>query len=189
MNSGSVLAWKASFGKKKREISLRGEAFLEVAENSQIPFTVHLQNEEVVEVLGTSFNVKAYNEKSLQVSLFTGNVHVKGKGGSVHLKPGQEAVYKEEQLQVQPFNAQQVEKWRERVIDLPDAGIADIKKEVIKIYGENVEFDPAIAERRARVSIDRELPVEVFLKQYALVNDLRYSNEDGVHRLSLPDKK
>ncbi|MCF6405089.1 FecR domain-containing protein [Chitinophaga filiformis] len=189
MNSGSVLSWKTGFGKAKREVSLRGEAFLKVAENPQMPFIVHLQNEEVVEVLGTSFNVKAYNEQGLQVSLFTGSVHVKGKGGSVNLKPGQEVVYKEEHLQVQSFNALQVEKWRERVTDLPDAGIADIKKAVIRIYGENVEFDPAIGDRRARVSIDRDLPVEVFLKQYALVNDLNYSNENGVHRLSLPGDK
>lgn len=190
MNSGSVLSWKPGFGKGKREVSLRGEAFLKVAENVQMPFIVRLQNEEVVEVLGTSFNVKAYNETGLQVSLFTGNIHVKGKGGSVNLKPGQEAIYdKEEQLLVQPFDSLQVQKWRARVTDLQDAGIADIKKEVIRIYGENVEFDPAITERRTRVAIDRELPAEVFLKQYALVNGLRYSKEQGVHRLSLPDDK
>ncbi|SHN40556.1 FecR family protein [Chitinophaga sp. CF418] len=189
MNSGSVLSWPAGFGKEKREVTLRGEAFLTVAENERMPFIVHLQNEDVVEVLGTSFNVKAYNEKGLQVSLFTGNIHVKGRGGSVNLKPGQEVVYKGEQLEVQPADTLKVQAWRQRVIDLPDAGIADIEKEVIRIYGEKVEFDPAITEKRTRVSIDREMPVEVFLKQYALVNALRYSKEEGVHRLSLPDGK
>jgi ferric-dicitrate binding protein FerR (iron transport regulator) len=188
MNSGSVLSWPASFGKGKREVSLRGEAYLKVAENAQEPFIVHLQNE-IVEVLGTSFNIKAYNEKGLQVSLFTGNVHVKGKGGNVDLEPGQEAVYKGEQLQVQPSDIKKVEKWRERVIDLEDVGVTDVENAVIRYYGEKVEFDPAIGERRARVSIDREMPVEAFLKQYALVNNLQYSKEDGVYRLSLPEDK
>ena len=187
MNSGSVLSWPAGFGKGKREVSLRGEAFLEVAKNEQA-FIVHLQNE-IVEVLGTSFNIKSYNEKELQVSLLAGNVHVKGKGGSVDLEPGQEAVYKGERLQVQPSDIKKVEEWRERVIDLPDARIADVERAVIRYYGEKVEFDPAIGERRARVSIDRDMPVEIFLKQYALVNNLRYSKEDGIYRLSLPEKK
>ncbi|PSL24117.1 FecR family protein [Chitinophaga ginsengisoli] len=188
MNSGSVLSWPASFGKGKREVSLRGEAFLTVKENEQEPFIVHLQNE-VVQVLGTSFNIKAYNEKGLQVALFTGNIHVKGKGGSVDLAPGQEAVYQGEHLQVQPADTKKVEEWRERIIDLEDARVADVERAVVRYYGEKVVFDPAIGDRRARVSIDREMPVEVFLKQYALVNDLRYSKENGVYRLSLPEEK
>jgi ferric-dicitrate binding protein FerR (iron transport regulator) len=185
MNAGSVLSWRAGFGNGKREVFLNGEAFLEVKENASQPFIVHLRNE-TVEVLGTSFNVMAYyNEKPLQISLIAGNINVKGRGQSVHLKPGQEAVYINERLQAQTSNTAAIMEWRRRMIDLPDAGVEDIEKAVARYYGEKVEFDDAIRGKRTAAVIDRDQPVEVFLERYARANDLKYSKENGIYRLSL----
>lgn len=185
MNSGSVLSWTKNFGNGTREVSLRGEAFLQVAENVQKPFRVHLQKE-VVEVLGTSFNVRAYAWNDLQVALVTGTINVKGEGLQIQLKPGQEVVYKNNRLEAQPSDTAKVLEWKQRTVDFSDAGTEDVKKAVMRYYGEKVSFHPGIKERRTRIVIDREMPVEVFLKQYALVNNLRYSVQDGVHQLSLP---
>lgn len=185
MNSGSVLSWRAGFGKGTREVSLSGEAFLEVKENASQPFIVHLRNE-TIEVLGTSFNVRAYyNEKPLQISLITGSINVKGREQSVHLKPGQEAVYINDQLQAQLSDTNAAMEWNRRMIDLPDAGVEDIANAVIKYYGEKVEFDNAIRGRRTAAVIDRDQPVEVFLERYAKANALVYSKEEGIYRLSL----
>lgn len=188
MNGGSVLSWPVGFGEGKREISIRGEAFLEVVKNDRMPFRVRLFNE-MVEVLGTSFNVKAYDERSLQVSLISGNVNVEAKGQRVNLEPGQEAVYRGEQLQIRPFDMAVVSEWRQRVIDLPNAGTKDIERVVARIHGEKVEFDPDIRDVPTRISIDREMPVEVFLGHYAEVHNLKYSKEDGIYRLSLSTGK
>ncbi len=185
MNSGSVLSWYTGFGNGKREVSLSGEAFLDVKENASQPFIVHLRNETVV-VLGTSFNVRAYyNEKPLQISLITGSINVKGGQQSVHLKPGQEAVYINDRLQAQLSDTSAIMEWKRRMIDLPDAGVEDIEQAVTRYYGEKVEFDDAIREKRTAAVIDREQPVEVFLERYARANDLKYSKENGIYRLSL----
>lgn len=188
LNSGSVLSWRAGYGNGRRDISLRGEAFLEVAKDDRAPFRVHLPNE-TVEVLGTKINVKAYNERSLQISLIDGSINVSRKEQRVHLKRGEEVVYSNEQLKVQPSDTSEVLKWKQPTIDLLDAGVEDIEKAVTRYYGEKVEFDPAIRGKRTRVSIDRDMPVELFLEQYALVNGLKYSKEDGIYRLSLLQDK
>ena len=188
LNSGSVLSWRAGFGNGSRDISLRGEAFLEIAKDDNAPFRVHLPNE-TVEVLGTKINVKAYNERSLQISLIDGSINVNRKEQRVHLKRGEEVVYSNDQLKVQPSDTLTVLKWKQPTVDLLDAGVEDIEKAVIRYYGEKVEFDPAIRGKRTRVSIDRDMPVELFLEQYALVNGLKYSKEDGIYRLSLLQDK
>jgi ferric-dicitrate binding protein FerR (iron transport regulator) len=184
LNSGSVLSWRAGFGNGSRDISLRGEAFLEVAKDERLPFRVHLSNE-TVDVLGTKINVRAYNERSLQISLIDGSINVNRKEQRVHLKRGEEVVYSNEQLKVQPSDTTAVLQWKRANIDLLDAGVEDIEKAVLRYYGEKLEFDPAIRGKRTRVSIDRNVPVEDFLEQYALVNGLKYSKEDGIYRLSL----
>jgi transmembrane sensor len=185
LNSGSVLSWHPGFGNGKREVSLSGEAFLEVKEDASQPFIVHLRNE-TVEVLGTRFNVRAYyNEKPLQVSLIAGSINVKGLGQSVHLKPGQEAVYINKQLQAQASDTTAITNWKRRMIELPDAGVEDIEKAVTRYYGEKVEFDDGIHGRRTAAVIDRDMPVEVFLQRYAQTNNLKYSKENGTYYLSL----
>ena len=83
---------KKSF-KKERTIELEGEAFFEVEKGSTFQVKTHLGT---VEVLGTSFNVFARNDK-FEVSCATGKVKVSTKDGSsfVVLEPGQECVLEE----------------------------------------------------------------------------------------------
>lgn len=88
---------------KQREVFLSGEAFFEVTKNPDKPFFVYA-NELVTKVLGTSFNVKAFeNDKNVTVKVSTGRVSValaseidKAKGskelGGVVLLPNQQAV-------------------------------------------------------------------------------------------------
>jgi len=75
LNGGSTLIYPSIFN-KKREVALSGEGYFEIIKNEKLPFIVnagHLS----VEVLGTRFNLKAY-EEDLQstVTLQEGSVKV-----------------------------------------------------------------------------------------------------------------
>ena len=59
LNSGSEMRYPERFGKARREVFLKGEAWFEVAKDSAREFWVHAGAMDV-KVLGTSFNVKAY---------------------------------------------------------------------------------------------------------------------------------
>lgn len=76
LNAGSKLTYPSVFPSDRREVKLEGEAYFEVAKASKAPFSVHA-GKITVGVLGTSFNVKAYNDdKNIETTLITGKVQV-----------------------------------------------------------------------------------------------------------------
>jgi transmembrane sensor len=76
LNSGSILTYPETFAKNTREVSLMGEGFFEVTHNAKRPFLVHT-NKLIIKVLGTVFNVKAYNnDKNIETTLLKGKVQV-----------------------------------------------------------------------------------------------------------------
>jgi transmembrane sensor len=72
INKNSKIIHADDFGRNNRDIILQGEAFFEVARNEQMPFRVHMLNS-VVEVLGTSFDIKA-ESGVVVVGVVTGKV-------------------------------------------------------------------------------------------------------------------
>jgi transmembrane sensor len=90
---------------KTREVRLKGEAFFEVERDPGKPFMVYT-NEVVTRVLGTSFNIRAYeNDREITVAVKTGKVSVYANSGNtagknnilppqeVILTPNQQMVY------------------------------------------------------------------------------------------------
>ena len=97
LNAGSALKYARSFGSGKREVSLTGEAYFEVAHDSLHPFRVR-SGGVAVKVLGTKFNMQAYPEESrVDVSLKEGKVEVAlpaaARSETVVLSPGRRLSY------------------------------------------------------------------------------------------------
>jgi transmembrane sensor len=76
LNAGSRLHYPDVFPGDKREVTLEGEGFFEVAKHVDMPFFVHA-GKVTVKVLGTSFDVKAYREDAaITTTLISGKVQV-----------------------------------------------------------------------------------------------------------------
>src|SRR5690554_1944196 len=75
LNSGSVLRYNETYFPDKREVFLEGEAFFKVYPDLDRPFTVKT-GEVSTTALGTSFNIMAYEEENLLISLVTGKVAI-----------------------------------------------------------------------------------------------------------------
>jgi len=73
LNAQSVLTYPERFRGDSREIYLEGEAFFDVATNAKRPFIVHLKKG-TIKVLGTSFNIRAYENEPVQTAVVTGKV-------------------------------------------------------------------------------------------------------------------
>lgn len=79
LNAASALRFPQKFGGPKREVYLDGEAYFEVAHNNKRPFIVHTQGADV-EVLGTEFNVRAWDEDAdVGITVRQGKVSVSAK--------------------------------------------------------------------------------------------------------------
>jgi ferric-dicitrate binding protein FerR (iron transport regulator) len=109
LQPNSVLYYPESFSGERREVHLSGEAFFNVVKDPQKPFFVKT-NALTTQVLGTSFNVRAYkSEKNILVSVRSGKVsvftnpEVKGRDkdhiaseGTV-LLPNQQAIFEKKE--------------------------------------------------------------------------------------------
>jgi len=74
LDAGSKLTYPQKFNSENREVILNGEAYFEVAHNPEKPFIVHANNAKV-EVLGTKFNIRAWEEsKKVDVAVAKGKV-------------------------------------------------------------------------------------------------------------------
>lgn len=100
LNSDSRLTYPALFGNRTREVELSGEAYFEVTRDSLCPMIVKTNKNLAVEVLGTSFSIKSYdNDTIAKATLFTGSIsmHYKDAGSNedkvLQLKPDESFVY------------------------------------------------------------------------------------------------
>lgn len=92
LNVSSHLTYPANISSGHREVYLEGEAFFEVAKKDQHPFVIHTADLNV-QVLGTRFNVKAYEgDGSIETTLVEGHVAVSRNGNSLVLAPGEKAI-------------------------------------------------------------------------------------------------
>jgi len=91
LNAASTLKYPVSFNSAERTVELSGEGYFEVTGNATKPFHVKIKGAEI-EVLGTHFNVKAYDEESTsKTTLVDGAVKVIRGLETLQLKPGDQA--------------------------------------------------------------------------------------------------
>jgi transmembrane sensor len=93
LNRNSTLSYPEDFQTENRTVRLEGEAFFEVARAEGKRFTIYARDTKT-EVIGTSFNLRAYASDPVQVQVVTGKVAFARTGDdeAIFLEPGQEGV-------------------------------------------------------------------------------------------------
>lgn len=92
LNEKSIISYQKNFLADKREVWLYGEAQFKVKKDSKRPFIVYAGPLEI-SVLGTLFNVQAYTEKEVKVTVVEGSVKVCTRTDEITITPGYSAVY------------------------------------------------------------------------------------------------
>ena len=140
LNADSRLEFPEAFGSDKREVKLKGEAYFEVAKDTQRPFVVHTDFI-TTQVLGTAFNVKAYSMRDAAVTLVEGVVRVKAGSESRQLVPGQQAAIKQAHLRVAQVDTYPYIQWKEGFLYYDNATLFTIMQDLARWYNVNVSFD------------------------------------------------
>jgi ferric-dicitrate binding protein FerR (iron transport regulator) len=143
LNAGSTLIYPRKFGKKSRDIELKGEAFFDVARNEKLPFIIHTANAQI-KVLGTSFNVYAYHDKdSIQVIVKTGVVELSdnNKTASIQLTKGTTGVYYSSLNQTK-YTQPDINSlaWFSNSIVFKNSDIPYVVKTLEHVFGKNIEI-------------------------------------------------
>ena len=145
LNSESTLSYPSRFDSDTRNVSLQGEAYFEVAKNPEKKFVVSTSHQSQIEVLGTHFNVEAYEkEDRVSATLVEGKIGFIFKRDNVSkkvlMKPGQKLVYdfKDSKVQLYTTSGESEIAWKEGKIIFKDTPLEESLRMLEKRY--NVEF-------------------------------------------------
>ena len=143
LNSASQLSYLNNFGENGRRVQLNGEAYFKVAHDEKCAFIVQVGDLEV-KVLGTSFNVSAYEDaKDVTVVLLEGKVGVYAQKTSHIMKPGDKieynkATHKITATQVHPTDYIE---WTKGNMYFEKESLENIMKTLSRIYDVEIRFD------------------------------------------------
>lgn len=172
INADSKVVYPAHFGKGSREIKVEGEVFLEVAKDKSRPFCVEAGGMKI-EVLGTSFNVNAYEQ--LEVTLVSGAVKAVRDDGGWRLQPGQQLAVEKTGVKVREVNVMDYVCWRNGIYVFKKKSLEDIAKALRRWYGKEVVF---LDERKKNEIftgiLDKDVGVDVFMNQLSQSSGIKF---------------
>lgn len=174
LNADSKIRFPITFNGPTREVTISGEAYLQVAEDAGRPFVVHLPNS-IVRVLGTEFNVNTYNNSDV-VALVKGAVKLSRDSTSVLVKPGYTASYShEEGMQTSRFDEEELLAWRQGIYVFHATTMQELCKVVNRWFGISVKYDNiTTGQRRFTGYIDRTRPISHFLDDLEFTGHFNY---------------
>jgi transmembrane sensor len=180
LNNASVLRYPVAFTGPDRTVELAGEAYFEVARDQAHPFRVKLQDGASVEVLGTSFNIMAYNdEPAEQTTLIDGSIRVTRDNQSALLKPAEQSVLDSTgKLRVTPeVDVQEVIAWKNGYFQFDHASLQTTMRQLARWYDIDVVYQGQIPEHEFQGKIQRSLLLSDVLRE--LENDQLHFRLDG----------
>lgn len=179
LNACSEMKYPAAFTGDKREITLNGEAYFEVTHNADKPFLVQT-NKCNIEVLGTKFNVEAYNDsKDFCTSLLEGSVKIVERekpSDNLILTPNQQATLVNGHLSSEPIADFDLFRWKEGLICFRNMHFKELMTRFEKCYGihiiiENTNLADYVCSGKFRISdgIDKALSILQKDAQYTFI--------------------
>jgi ferric-dicitrate binding protein FerR (iron transport regulator) len=172
LNAQSSLTFPTIFEKEQRTITLKGEAYFEVAKAST-PFYVNAGGNEVA-VLGTHFNVMAYADAAtFETTLLEGAVQVKHGTLQQRLNPGEQAVVTDE-IKIKQVNTDAVVAWKEGLFLFDNTSMDDAMQQIKRWYNVEVVYQGA----KPAIEFTGVLPRSSSVME---VLNLLESSAEGVH--------
>lgn len=134
LNAGSKIEYPVVFGRKDRQVKISGEAMFDVVPDPRRPFVVETFASKI-EVLGTKFNVEAYEaENSFSTTLLRGRVKVTADGQEVYLNPDQTVDLIDGNLVVTRTEDPAMALWTEGILSLKGVPFEVLMRKFEKIY-------------------------------------------------------
>ena len=176
LNSDSRIRFPDEFEGNERRVYVQGEVYFKVAHDENCPFFVETEAM-TVRVLGTEFNVKAYEETGTATTLVSGRVGVKTETDSLTLVPGEQCEVDEVsgRLTVREADLVTVLAWKNGEFVFKDVALKDMMNELSRWYDMEVVYESeALKNDRYYIYVERSKMLEEVLDKVALTGNMKY---------------
>ncbi len=187
VNSGTKVVYPNRFTGNIREIYVNGEVFLDVAPDPGKPFIVKTNDVEV-RVLGTKFNVLAYEEDhETQVVLASGAVRItSGKNRSkTELTPSQMYQYKNGQASVTKVEVEKHISWIHGILYAEDERLDVLMTKLSRYYGEEIIYDENIVNQRCSGKVDLKSELGEVLNGLTFSFPIEIERENEIYKVRI----
>lgn len=181
LNAESSLKYPTVFANSERIVELNGEGYFEIAKDKTKPFKVKLADGSEVKVLGTHFNIMAYeNENSKDVTLLEGSVEITKGNDEQNLTPGQQGrIISSKIILVNAADTNQVTGWKNGQFIFHDADIQSIMRQVARWYDVDIKYETTNTQH-FNATISRNEPVLRLLHILEETGQIHFKTENKI---------
>lgn len=184
LRENSRLEYPETFASKSRSVSLTGEAYFDVAENPNAPFTIALPGNAEVEVMGTSFLVKARVDSLIEVNVHKGMVALNAENKVLILPQGKAGSWNPNTRQVAELNYQpNAAAWRNNTLIFDDLPLAAVVRDLETYFKVDIYLG---SEDLLKCRFEGRFPnanLEVILNAMEQFNGITWSAIDDEYQL------
>ncbi len=185
LNALSSIRYNSSGSDGRRTVHLDGQAFFDVRQDATSPFVV-ISSGLQTEVLGTSFDLRAYPGARPFIGVASGKVRVKDTGGRyVILEKGQQAIYdaRARNFTRLDANPSDMSTWQHGIISLDGLTLQDVCADLERWYGVKIILDaPGIGEYQL-TGRQEVKSLESCLDAICFIFHLQYTYKDNTVRI------
>lgn len=188
LNKNSRFTYHPDF-REKRIVFLEGEAFFEVRKSKNKTFTIYT-NRAVTQVLGTSFNIRAYKKDgSDRVEVVTGKVSFAPREGSVtdnvYLSPGMLAeLGNSDKVRLLSTSGSNALAWKNEKLVFDNSGLEEVVLAIENYFNVEVKIkDEALKKCRFTGSFDRP-SIDELMQVLSVSSNITYTKKDNQYLLS-----
>ena len=188
LNASTEIRYKKSFA-KNRKIELKGEAFFDVAHDAAHPFVIEAGGLQTT-VVGTSFNVKAYesDDKTI-ISVITGRVKIANNSKTAAvLGPAMQFQFERQNKTstITAIDTSLVTAWKKGRLHFEGESFADIARSLEQWYGIKIMFNnPTMRHCRYYMNFDNSDSLEKILSSMAELTGMNYSIDKPSNTITL----
>lgn len=187
LNAASQLTYKISKTSHERLVELKGEAYFEVATDANRPFKVFSKGQ-VVEVLGTHFNVCSYDDDpNVKTTLAEGAVKIveTDRHRNVVLEPGQQATLDSgNRLSVAQVDVSDAIAWKNGKLNFNQSDIYAVARQLSRWYNVDVVFKGKAANIHLSGEVYRNTNASKVLEILSFYNlNCKIETDNGVKRI------
>jgi ferric-dicitrate binding protein FerR (iron transport regulator) len=165
LNASSTISYPVEFREPERTVTISGEAYFEVAKNTAKPFKV-ITKKGTIEVLGTHFNVMAYDdEKTMNTTLLEGSVKVRSGSAHTLMSPGwQTQVPEIGHVHMEQVAVEDVMAWKNGQFNFSSNDVPTIMRQVARWYDVDVTYKGKIPDGHFSGIVNRDMKIDTVLK-------------------------